>query len=149
LGASHGVTAKIISNIVGSQGFVFCLDISPEVVRKLVLVCEKNHNMCPILANALLPATYEKNLPKQVDVIYQDIAQKDQVEIFLMNIKQFLKPKCFAMLNLKARSIDVTKSTEEILNQAIEKLKKEVKIISYISLEPEKKGHYFIIVSNS
>ena len=51
LGASHGYTPSFISDIV-SEGYVFCLDFAPRVVRDLVAVCEKRENMIPILADA-------------------------------------------------------------------------------------------------
>src|SRR3989344_9015611 len=80
LGASHGYTPTYVSDIVGETGLVFCLDFAPRVVRDLLFVCEERQNMIPILGDANKPDTY-KNRISQVNLIYQDVAQKNQVEI--------------------------------------------------------------------
>lgn len=143
LGASHGVTAQIISEIVGKEGFVFCLDIAPDVVKKLVEICEKKENMCPLLFDANHPEEYQDKIT-EVDVIYQDITQKNQIEIFLKNIEMFLKKKGHAILALKTKSIDSVKSKEGVLEEVKEKLK-QLRITSITDLEPYHKDHYLII----
>lgn len=143
LGASHGITAEIIAKITGKEGFVFCLDIAPDVVKKLIEVCEKHKNMTALLFDANNPEGYKDRVVK-VDVIYQDITQKNQVSIFLKNIEMFLKEKGHAILALKTRSIDSVKSKEEVLEGVKEKLK-QLRIISITDLEPYHKDHYMII----
>ena len=118
LGASHGYTPSYVSDIVGPEGFVFCLDVAPRVVRDLIFVCEQRENMAPLLCDAKHPETYADKLPKEgVDVVYQDIAQKNQVEIFLANCDAFLKRGGVGLLALKARSIDVTRYPTDIFKQ--------------------------------
>ena len=41
LGASHGYTPSFVSDIVGNNGLVFCLDFAPRVVRDLYMICEE------------------------------------------------------------------------------------------------------------
>lgn len=144
LGASHGVTAEIIADMVGKEGFVFCLDISPDVVKKLVEVCEKHENMTALLFDANKPEEY-KNKVTPVDVVYQDITQKNQVEIFLKNIARFLKSNSFAIIALKTKSIDSVKSKEEVLETVKKELEKNLEIISITDLDPYHKDHYFMI----
>jgi len=109
LGASHGYTASFVSDIVGKRGIVYCVDFSPRVVMQLVFVCEERENMIPILADARKPLSYQNRVTK-VDFVYCDVAQREQVDLFLKNVKMFLKPKSYCMLALKARSIDAVKN---------------------------------------
>lgn len=143
LGASHGYTPSFVSDIVGTKGFVFCLDFAPRVVRDLVLVCEKRENMTPILADANKPDTYKHRITS-VDVIYQDIAQRMQVEILIKNL-QFLKPKGYAIIAIKSRSIDVTKKPYIVFEEVENKLKKVLKIIDKKDLSPLEKDHMLFV----
>lgn len=143
LGASHGYTASYVSDIVKEKGIVFCIDFAPRVVRDLLFVCEERENMMPLLADANKPEKY-KNRVIQVDVIYQDIAQKNQVEILLKNL-QFLKPKGYAIIAIKARSIDVTKFPQKIYKDVEESLKEKLKIIDKKELDPFQKDHCFFV----
>ncbi len=144
LGASHGVTAKVISQKVGPNGFIFCIDVSPRVMMKLVKVCEEYDNMAPLLYDANKPELYKKQITK-VDVIYQDVAQKNQVEIFRKNVEMFLKKYGYAILVLKTKSIDVVKDKKEVLELALKELKEFVEVVDYADLSPYHREHYFII----
>ncbi len=145
LGASHGYTPSYISDIVGDRGFVFCLDFAPRVVRDLVFVCEIRKNMAPLLENALLPETYKEKIPK-VDVVYQDIAQRDQIGIFLNNCDEFLKPGGFGLFAVKPRSIDVTKKPKQIFREVRAKLEEKLTIVDYKELDPYETDHAFFVV---
>lgn len=144
LGASHGTTAELIAKKVGKDGFVFCLDIAPDVVKKLVETCEKYGNMTALLFDASKPEEYKEKIVKP-DVIYQDITQKNQVEIFLKNIAMFLKDNGYAIIALKTKSIDSVKSKEEVLKKVKKQIGKDIKMVSITDLEPYHKDHYFII----
>jgi len=147
LGAASGTTVSHVSDIVNKEGFVFALDFAPRVLRDLVFVAEDRPNIAPILADANQPNTYQDRL-SQVDVIFQDIAQKNQVEIFLKNIKQFLKQDGYALLALKARSIDVSRKPTAIFNEVKQELEKELTIIDYRTLEPYELDHVMFICKN-
>ena len=90
LGCSYGTTPSHVSDIVGKEGFVFALDFAPRVMRDMVFVAEDRKNIAPILGDANRPESYMDKV-SQVDVVYQDIAQRDQVNIFLKNVNLFLK----------------------------------------------------------
>ncbi|MCS7131964.1 MAG: fibrillarin-like rRNA/tRNA 2'-O-methyltransferase, partial [Hadesarchaea archaeon] len=113
LGAASGTTASHVSDLVGPKGSVYCVEISSRPLRDLLLVCSKRANMIPLLADAAKVESYS-SLIEQVDVIYQDIAQPEQTDILLANVRTFLRDGGHAMLALKARSIDVTKEPKEI-----------------------------------
>jgi fibrillarin-like pre-rRNA processing protein len=142
LGASHGITPGYISKMVS---WVFCVEFSPVVMRDLLQVCESKKNMLPILSDANHPEQYEELVPKKVDAVYQDIAQKNQVEIFLKNCEKYLK-KGYGMLVIKSRSIDVTKKPKEIYKTVKKQLEKEVKILDFKELDPYERDHAMFVV---
>jgi len=144
LGASHGYTPSFVSDIVGKQGFVFCVDIAARSTRDLVFVCEERKNMMPILEDAFHPERFPE-IP-QVDVVYQDIAQRNQLEIFLKNCDKFLKSGGFGVLALKARSIDVAKKPKDIFMQTRKELEKKMSIVDYRELDPFEKDHALFVV---
>jgi fibrillarin-like pre-rRNA processing protein len=83
-----------------------------------------------------------------VDVVYQDVAQKDQVDILLKNMKMFLKKDGYAIIAIKARSIDVTGHPKQIFREVMEKLEKELIVVDYKILEPYQKDHAMFICKN-
>ena len=144
LGAAHGYTPSFISDIVGSDGFIFALDNAPRVVRDLVFLAKGRGNIAPLLADANHPETYAKKVP-QVDIIYQDVAQKNQAEIFLKNINLFLKPGGYALIAVKARSIDITQKPKKLFNDVRMLLDKNLTVIDFRILDPFEHDHCFII----
>jgi fibrillarin-like pre-rRNA processing protein len=144
LGAASGTTASHISDMVGKEGFVFALDFAPRVVRDLYFVCQQRKNMAPLLANAHHPETYIERVCL-ADVVYQDLAQRDQVSVFLKNVKQFLKKGGYALLAVKARSVDVTKKPREIFKAVQKELEREMTVIDYRELDPFQKDHCMLV----
>ena len=144
LGIAHGYTASYISDIIGNKGFIFGIDPAPRVMRDCVFLAQERKNIAPILADANHPEQYIDKVT-QADIIYQDIAQKNQVEIFLKNIDTFLKPNGYALLAVKARSIDIKRKPKQIFNEIRKILEQELTVIDYRTLEPYQKDHAFII----
>lgn len=145
LGAASGTTASFVSDLTGPEGRVFCVEISSRPLHDLMLLCSKRKNMCPILADARDPSSYSF-LVKEADVIYQDVAQPNQVEILLKNVETFLRDGGHAFFALKARAIDVTKEPREIFRDEMEKLEKEMEIIDAKILDPYEKDHAMILL---
>ncbi|MBU0536365.1 MAG: fibrillarin-like rRNA/tRNA 2'-O-methyltransferase [Nanoarchaeota archaeon] len=140
LGASHGYTPSFMSDLIGEHGFMFALDFAPRVVRDLVFVSEHRKNIAPIMADANHPELYFHEVT-DVDYVYQDIAQKNQAEIFLKNIKMFLKQEGLAFLAVKSRSIDISKKPRIVFEEVRKLLEKEVEILDYRDIEPFEKDH--------
>jgi len=145
LGASSGTTPSHISDLVGEKGFVFAVDFAPRVVRELVFLCEQRKNMTPILADASDIDELAKKVT-MADVVYQDIAQREQTKIFLDNVEMFLKQDGTAFLAVKARSINVAEQPQKLFNKVREELKPRVIIIEQINLEPFEKDHCMFVV---
>ena len=144
LGASTGTTASHVSDIVGMDGFVFALDFAPRTTRELVYLCEKRKNMVPIMADARHPEQFAQYL-SSVDTVFQDVAQRDQAEIFIKNCEAFLKKGGFGILVIKARSVDVAKKPKQVFKEVRDYLEKKIVIVDYRELEPFEKDHCIFI----
>jgi fibrillarin-like pre-rRNA processing protein len=145
LGAAQGTTASHVSDIVGSNGLVVCIDFAPKAFEKLLEVCERRHNMVPLLADAAKPEQYSEYL-ETADVIYQDIAQKEQAGILVKNAKRYLRPGGWAILMIKARSIDVAAKPSDIFKREIEKLEKAgFGIAEVLHLAPYEEDHAAVV----
>jgi fibrillarin-like pre-rRNA processing protein len=145
LGAANGTTASHLSDIA-KDGIIFCIEFSKRSFFDLVDVCELRGNMVPILADATKPRTY-RNVVGKVDLVYQDISQKDQAGIFLKNVETFLKQNWYGILMVKARSVDVTAEPKVIFKKVEGKLKEaKLKVIQNIPLSPHEKDHAAILV---
>lgn len=140
LGSASGTTVSHLSDIAGNEGLIFAVDIAPRVMRDLLFLCYKRKNIAPILADANKPDELKERV-SAVDVLYQDVAQKNQVGIFLKNAGLFLKDGGYALLAVKARSIDVTKNPKQIFREVKKKLEESLSIIDYRELEPFQKDH--------
>ena len=147
LGSSFGTTVSHVSDIVGNEGMIFAVDIAPRVMRDLIFLCYKRKNIAPILADANKVDKIMERV-SAVDVIYQDVAQKNQIDIFLKNVGLFLKNDGYALLAVKARSIDVTKQPKQIFKEIKDVLEKSLTIIDYRELEPFQKDHCMFICKN-
>ena len=97
------------------------MEFSPRSMRDLVRLCERRKNIVPILADAARPEEYAF-LVEPVDLVYQDVAQRNQAEIASRNCARYLKPGGELILMLKTRSVDVTASPQAVLQAEIKNL---------------------------
>jgi len=144
LGIASGTTASHFSDIIGKDGVIYGVEISERSIRDLNHVAEKRGNIVPILANAKKPEDYP--WVEQVDMVFQDVATDDQSEILIRNSERFLKPKGFAIISIKSRSIDVTKPPKEIYRQELAKLQKHFEILEKKELDPYEKDHMLVVM---
>ncbi len=145
LGAASGTTVSHFSDIVGNEGMIFALDFAPRVVRDLVSLCEARKNIAPMLEDAFHPERYKDNVISPVDFVFQDIAQKNQAEIFMKNVDMFLKKGGYALLSVKARSVDITQKPGAIFNSVKIFLRDKVEIVDYRTLEPFEEDHALFV----
>jgi len=144
LGASSGTTPSHISDIC-TDGTVWCVEFSPRMMRSLVELAMIRKNMIPILDDATKPQNY-LHLLEKVDVLYSDVAQPKQSELFMNNMKLYLKSEGIGIIMIKARSIDVTKSPKKIFKEEESKLKiSGFRVLEKINLEPYEKDHMAIV----
>lgn len=142
LGAASGTTVSHFSDVL-EEGFVFGVEYSDTTARDLVKVAEQRENIVPILDNARQPENYEDLVP-EVDMVFQDISQSDQAEIFIKNCDKFLKNDGIGLLAVKARSISTSRDKDEIFDEVREKIQKEFEVVEETELDPYEKEHLFM-----
>ncbi len=145
LGAATGTTVSHISDIV-TDGLIYAVEFSPRSMRDLIRLAERRDNIIPILADASKPEEYSA-LAEPVDLVYQDIAQKNQAEIAVLNSNRYLKSGGDLLLMIKTRSIDVTASPSEVLNLEIKKLY-GIDILDIMDLLPFHQDHWAVLAKN-
>src|SRR3989338_2968152 len=145
LGASHGYTCSFVSDMVGEEGIIFAVDPAPRVMRDLVFLAEKRKNIAPVMADANHPEEYVSRVC-EADIVYQDIAQKNQQDIFVRNCELFLKKGGYGLLAVKARSIDVKRKPKQLFEEIRQNLENIFTVIDYKILDPFEKDHCMIIV---
>jgi len=144
LGAASGTTVGHISDIC-SEGRIFAVEVAKNPFRKLLNLAEKRPNIVPILEDANEPNIYSR-LVGQVDIMYQDIAQRNQTDIFIKNMFM-LKPGGIGYLMVKARCIDVAASPVKIFKDCRLELEGAgFKVLEMIRLDPHEKDHMAIVV---
>jgi len=143
LGAASGTTASHLSDIC-SRGVVYCIEISPRPFRKLVSLSESRKNMMPILADANKPESYQAAIGR-ADIVYQDIAQRNQAGILLKNLG-LVRERGYAFLMVKARSVDVTKRPKRVYDAVEDELSRSgVNVLQRVNLDPYEKDHAVLI----
>ncbi len=143
LGAANGTTVSYVSDIV-SKGTVFAVEFSPRAMHDLIRASADRMNLIPILADARHPGSY-KNMIAKTDIIYQDVAQREQAQIAIWNADLFLRKGGFLILIIKSRSIDSAGNTRRVIDEEIKKLGDIFKIIDTINLEPFHSDHLAVI----
>lgn len=141
LGVASGTTCSHFSDIVGKEGIIYGIEISDRVLRELIPVAKKRKNIVPLLLDARRPELYP--WIEEVDLIYADIALKDQSEILVRNAKVFLKPNGFGMIAIKSRSIDVTENPTIVYKKQRKILEKFFHVTDFVKLNPYERDHGF------
>ncbi|HLE06176.1 MAG TPA: fibrillarin-like rRNA/tRNA 2'-O-methyltransferase [Candidatus Nanoarchaeia archaeon] len=143
LGAASGTTVSHVSDMA-PKGVIYAVEFAPEPIKSLIMLAKKRKNIIPIFADANHPEVYE--FASKSDVVFQDIAQKNQAEIFTKNCLAYLKKDGVGVLAIKSRSIDVTKHPEVVFKQVEKELYKTFKILDMKRLEPFERDHKIYIV---
>ena len=141
LGAASGTTVSHISEITKRD--VYAVEFAPRSFRDLLHISEKRRNLMPILGNARMPQEYMAVSP-EVNIVYQDIAQRDQVGIFLKNMGYFNAKR--GVLMVKARSIDVAEKPKNVFQRVADEISEYTNIEEAVDLENYEKDHMAFIV---
>ncbi|MFB6203536.1 MAG: fibrillarin-like rRNA/tRNA 2'-O-methyltransferase [Candidatus Nanohaloarchaea archaeon] len=142
LGAASGTTVSHFSDIA-VEGFIVAVEYSETVIRDLLGLAEQRENIAPVLGDARKPGEYADKVGG-ADVVFQDISQRDQAEMFLKNCRRFLKDSGTGLLAVKARSISTSEDLETIFSDVKQKLSDELEIVREERLEPYEKEHLFL-----
>ncbi len=154
LGAASGTTASHVSDVVGSEGVVLCVEFAPRSMRDLVAVCERRENMLPLLNDARNPKAYagvvRDECGGQVDVIFEDVADPEQARILVENAKAFLKKGGHAMIAVKAKSISASEDVQKIFANVEKELEASgagLKIVEKLDLAPFDLEHEMLVLA--
>jgi len=144
LGASTGTTASHVSDIVGSEWLVVGVELSARVGREfLEKVAKARPNVVPFIADARETERFGEF--GKMDVVYSDIAQRDQTEIAIANSRTHLKKGGRLLLVVKARSIDQLKEPKVVFKEEAQKLRVAGFVVErVIDLRPFDKDHALI-----
>lgn len=142
LGAASGTTVSHFSDIL-EDGFIVGVEYSDTVIQDLVKLAEQRENIAPILGDARKPEEYSEYIDS-VDVVFQDISQRDQASIFMKNVEKFLSEDGVALLAVKAQSISSTDEPEKIFDEVKDELKEVLDIVEETRLEPYETDHLFL-----
>ena len=140
LGAATGTTVSHVSDLAE---LVWAVEISPISMRSLIHLSEKRDNIIPILEDARHPDKYSVFV-EHPDVIYQDVSQRDQVQIFIRNM-EFYTPE-YGFLMLKTRTIDMRKKPKDVMKDSVKILEDLFKISEIINISKYQNDHYAIVV---
>ena len=116
LGASHGTTASHLSDL-WPHATIFAIEKSATSFAPLLALARTRPGLVPILADAQLPERYQADVGA-VDLLYQDIAQRNQAGIYVENARACLAPGGRGVLMLKVRSVTQQRSTASVVREA-------------------------------
>jgi len=142
LGAASGTTVSHFSDIL-EEGLVVGVEYSDTVARKLVRLAEQRDNIAPVLGDARNPEGYE-HLIQEADVVFQDISQRDQPEIFTKNVEKYMKEDGTALIAVKAKSISDSRDPEDVYRKVKDKLTEKLEIVEETTLDPYETDHLFL-----
>jgi len=142
LGAASGTTVSHFSDIL-EEGLVVGVEYSDTVARKLVRLAEQRDNIAPVLGDARNPEGYE-HLIQEADVVFQDISQRDQPEIFTKNVEKYMKDDGTALIAVKAKSISDSRDPEDVYQKVKDKLTEKLEIVEETTLDPYETDHLFL-----
>jgi fibrillarin-like pre-rRNA processing protein len=147
LGAASGTTPSHISDIVGEEGHVYCIEFAQRSLRDLVAnVIVNRSNMSPFLADARMPQKYAMYISEKVDEVYCDIAQPEQAKVLADNADVFLKAGGWVLLAVKSQSIDVTRPPAEVYEMEARVLENRgFRVEQIVDLEPYDIAHAMIV----
>jgi fibrillarin-like pre-rRNA processing protein len=144
LGAGSGTTVSHVSDIC-RRGTITAIEVSSRSFRNLLSLAEARANLVPVLGDATKPESYASHVGV-VDILYQDVAQRDQERIFLKNLP-LVRPGGFGYLMIKARSHDVAAVPMRVFDAAKRTLAAAgLKPVDFRILAPFQEDHAALVV---
>lgn len=145
LGAAHGTTVSHLSDLWPAAP-IFAVEKSPTAFAPLLALARRRSNLFPILADAQLPERYRAEVGR-VDLLYQDLAQRNQTQIFVENLRSCLAPGRSAVLMLKVRSVTQRRPSAVIVRESRLDLERAgVRVRAEQPLAPFSREHTALVV---
>ena len=148
LGAAHGTTVSHLSDL-WPEAMIFAIEKSPTSFARLLALARQRPGLVPVLADAQLPERYQADVGP-VEFLYQDIAQRNQADIFVENARACLAPRGKGLLMLKVRSVTQQRPTVAIVREARTSLQAARLRVEYeTALAPFSRDHVALSVTRS
>lgn len=146
LGASTGTTVSHISDIV-DQGQIYAIEISKRTFRELVSNCAPRKNILPMLGDAR-DEDLMAGIITEAGYLYSDVAQRDQVQIFVSNFNRY-RCRC-GLLMLKCRSVDVSAEPYVVAKETVTAIRNRgLRCDEPLDLGSFEKDHYAILIQRT
>ncbi len=146
LGGAHGTTVSHLSD-AWPEASVFAVEKSPASFAPLLALARRRSNVLPLLADAQLPERYAADVGS-ADLVYQDLAQRNQVAIFAENARTLLAPRGIGLLMLKVRSVTQRRPASTVVREARAELARAgFSVRSEVALEPFSKEHVALVLA--
>ena len=143
LGASTGTTVSHVSDIC-KNGRIMAVEKAYEPFSKLLKLSESRTNIFPILEDALKIEKYRHFIEKP-EVLYQDIAQRNQAQIF-NTVSSSFKGIESGILIIKVRAVTSRKGNEEVLKSQLEGID-NYRVRQLVDLSPYSIANYLVVLS--
>jgi fibrillarin-like pre-rRNA processing protein len=146
LGGAHGTTASHLSDLWPAAR-IFVVEKSATSFAPLLALARRRTNLLPLLTDAQLPERYRADVG-HVDLLYQDVAQRNQAAIFVENARTCLAPGGVGILMLKVRSVTQRRPGPVVVREARGELERGgLAIRAEISLAPFSREHVGLVVA--
>ena len=148
LGAAHGTTVSHMLD-VWPDADVFAVEKSVTSFAPLLALARRRSNLLPLLTDAQLPERYQADVGL-VDLLYQDVAQRNQAAIFVENARACLAPGGTGILMLKVRSVTQRRPGPAVVREARGELQRGgLSVRAEITLAPFSKDHVALLVTST
>lgn len=145
LGAAHGTTASHLSDL-WPDAELFVVEKSPASFARLLALARRRTNLLPLLTDAQLPERYRADVGL-VDLLYQDVAQRNQAAIFVENARACLAPGGVGILMLKVRSVTQRRPGPVVVREARAELQRGgLTVQTEVTLAPFSREHVALVV---
>lgn len=145
LGSAEGTTVSHVSDVVGENGLVVSVDISPKAMATFSKLVESRENIIPILADANLVERIKAELGEILfDVVVQDVSQRNQADIFIKNMRSFGVKGAHGLLVIKARSVDSSMDPQRVLAKELSLVERHFSIVQVLDLNKFESDHFLI-----
>ncbi len=144
LGGAHGTTASHLSDLLDPAP-IFVIEKSPTSFAPLLALAQRRTNLLPILADAQLPERYRADVG-EVDLLYQDVAQRNQAAIFVENARATLAPAGRGILMLKVRSVTQRRPVASVVRETRAELARAgLEVNAEVGLGPFARDHVALV----
>ena len=146
LGAAHGTTLSHLSDLL-PDAQLFGIEKSGGSFGTFLALARRRPNLYPILADAQLPERYQADVGP-IDFLYQDVALRNQANVFTENVGACLSTGGSALLMLKVRSVTQRRPVAAVVAETRTALSRQgLRVVDQRSLTPFARDHVALLVA--